>query len=91
MGIYQKICYTTEDIFVKFLTKNQDSLVVKEKVQSYRSKKETAKEQKRLKKKQAAEERQQKVESQKAKEKQEVEKLLKLFVDDSILRTNLMK
>jgi hypothetical protein len=83
MGIYQKICYKTEDIFVKLLTKKQGTVLVKEKVESYRSKKESEKEQKRLKRKQAIEVRQQQIEAQKAKEKQEVINLLKSLVDDS--------
>lgn len=49
MGIYQKICYKTEDLFVKLLTKKQDDVLVKEKVQTYRSNKEAAKEHKRIK------------------------------------------
>ncbi|MBD7965895.1 hypothetical protein [Fictibacillus norfolkensis] len=83
MGIYQRICYKTEDLFVKLLTKNQDNVLVKEKVQTYRSSKEAVKEQKRMKRKHAAEERQQQLEAQKAKEKQEVENLLKSIVIDS--------
>jgi hypothetical protein len=83
MGIYQKICYKTEDLFVKLLTKKQDKVLVKEKVQTYRSNKEAAKEQKRMKRKQAAEERQRQLEAQKAKEKQEVVNLLKSLVNDS--------
>ncbi|WP_144699615.1 hypothetical protein [Fictibacillus phosphorivorans] len=83
MGIYQRICYKTEDLFVKLLTKNQDNVLVKEKVQTYRSSKEAVKEQKRMKRKHAAEERQQQLEAQKAKEKLEVENLLKSLVIDS--------
>ncbi|MBH0166746.1 PH domain-containing protein [Fictibacillus sp. 7GRE50] len=83
MGIYQRICYKAEDLFVKLLTKDQDNVLVKEKVQTYRSSKEAVKEQKRMKRKLAAEERQQQLEVQKAKEKQEIENLLNSLVNDS--------
>jgi hypothetical protein len=40
MGIYRKCCYKVEDLFVKFLSKKQDSDSVKEKVNYYRLEKE---------------------------------------------------
>jgi hypothetical protein len=43
MGIYQKVCYKVEDIFVKIIAKKQDSELVKQKVQDYRTEKEKAK------------------------------------------------
>ncbi|WP_157800986.1 hypothetical protein [Bacillus solitudinis] len=39
MGVYQKLCYKVEDVFVKMLTQNQDKMVVTEKVETYRTKK----------------------------------------------------
>lgn len=41
MGIYQKICYTVENVFVKLLTKNQDPAIVQVKVSDFRTHKET--------------------------------------------------
>ncbi|MFZ3591742.1 hypothetical protein ACOI1C_21620 [Bacillus sp. DJP31] len=40
MGIYRTVCHKVEDLFVKALSKNQDPLVVKEKVTQYRIEKD---------------------------------------------------
>lgn len=40
MGLYQKICYSVEDLFVKLLTRKQDKQEVLEKVNKYRNEKE---------------------------------------------------
>lgn len=40
MGIYRKVCYKVEDLFVKLLSKKQNSASVKEKVNDYRLEKE---------------------------------------------------
>jgi predicted CopG family antitoxin len=40
VGLYQKICYSVEDLFVKLLTRKQDKQEVLEKVNKYRNEKE---------------------------------------------------
>ncbi|CAG9620326.1 hypothetical protein [Sutcliffiella rhizosphaerae] len=47
MGIYKTVCYKVEDVFVKLLSKKQDSELVKEKVSTYRTTKENASSQKK--------------------------------------------
>jgi hypothetical protein len=39
MGFYRNICYKVEDVFVKILTKRQDSAAIEDKVINYRLKK----------------------------------------------------
>lgn len=51
MGIYRTVCHKVEDIFVKVLTKKQDSAVITEKVSQYRSQKEKAIQEKKEKRK----------------------------------------
>lgn len=51
MGIYQTVCHKVEDIFVKVLTKKQDSAIITERVSQYRSQKEKAHQEKKENKK----------------------------------------
>ena len=58
MGIYQVLCHKVEDLFVKALSKKQDPIAIKEKVQHYRSEKEEIRKQRKLENdKRAAEQR----------------------------------
>ncbi|QGH33175.1 hypothetical protein GI584_03600 [Gracilibacillus salitolerans] len=43
MGIYRTACYKVEDVFIKMLTRKQNSDEVREKVEAYRTQKEIKK------------------------------------------------
>lgn len=69
MGIYRKVCYKVEDLFVKMLTKKQEAALVKEKVSQYRLEKERIGLQKKLVRDQKAAEQRQ-AQSQRRQEKE---------------------
>ncbi|CEG31058.1 PH domain-containing protein [Peribacillus simplex] len=81
MGIYQKICYTVEDIFVKILSRKQNSVEVKQKVVTYRSSKEESKLQKKHEQQERNKENQRIAAEKLEKEKQEVLAILSDVVD----------
>jgi hypothetical protein len=54
MGIYRTFSYKVEDLFIKMLSKKQDSGMIKEKVANYRTKSEEARSQKKMNKKNKA-------------------------------------
>jgi hypothetical protein len=54
MGIYRTISYKVEDVFIKMLSKKQDSEMIKEKVATYRLRNEEVRNQKKLNKKSKA-------------------------------------
>lgn len=71
MGFYRTICYKVENLFVKMLSKKQDSTLVKEKVNHYRLEKERIRLQKKLvRDHKAAEQRQSQLQKQEEKESQ---------------------
>ena len=51
MGIYRTISYKVEDVFIKMLSKKQDSKMIKEKVATYRTRNEEVRNQKKINKK----------------------------------------
>ncbi|MGM0924780.1 MAG: hypothetical protein ACQEWW_26955 [Bacillota bacterium] len=55
MSVYRKLCYGVEDLFVKMLTKKQDSSVTSQKVQEFRTSKERNLAQKKQNKREQAE------------------------------------
>ncbi|MGG2027948.1 hypothetical protein AB1282_19805 [Gottfriedia sp. S16(2024)] len=81
MGVYQKICYAVEDIFIKFLTRNSDKEKALINVQTYRkniAEEKTRKKQVHLKRTQ---ERQRAADEKKEQEKQRILSVLSRFVD----------
>lgn len=54
MGIYRTISYKVEDVFIKMLSKKQDSEMIKEKVATYRASSEEVRNQKKISKKNKA-------------------------------------
>jgi hypothetical protein len=54
MGIYRTISYKVEDVFIKLLSKKQDAEMIKEKVATYRTRKEEVRNQRKLNKKSKA-------------------------------------
>ncbi|CAH0170034.1 PH domain-containing protein [Peribacillus simplex] len=81
MGIYQKICYAVEDIFVKFLSRNQNAVEVKQKVVMYRSSKEESMLQKKQEQQGRNKENQRIAAEKLEKDKQEVLAILSVVVD----------
>jgi hypothetical protein len=54
MGIYRTLSYKVEDLFIRLLSKKQESEMIKEKVANYRTKSEAARNQKKINKKSKA-------------------------------------
>ncbi|SDN57806.1 hypothetical protein [Bacillus sp. OK048] len=54
MGLYRTISYKVEDVFIKILSKKQDSKMIKEKVTTYRTRNEEVRNQKKMNKKNKA-------------------------------------
>jgi hypothetical protein len=54
MGIYRTISYKVEDVFIKMLSKKQDTEMIKEKVTTYRARNEEVSNQKKMNKKNKA-------------------------------------
>ncbi|MGP4079995.1 PH domain-containing protein [Pseudalkalibacillus sp. R45] len=76
MGIYQKVCYKVEDVFVNILTKKEDPKLVREKVTSYRTEKEKKK---AIKKAELEEKRAHYKKEQELKEEQEKQEVLAIL------------
>ncbi|PLT33918.1 PH domain-containing protein [Bacillus sp. V5-8f] len=81
MGIYQKICYSVEDIFVKVLSRKQNPNEVKHKVATYRTSKEELKVKKKYEQHEKVKENQRITTKKQAQEKQEVLEILSQVVD----------
>ncbi|WP_026693901.1 PH domain-containing protein [Peribacillus kribbensis] len=81
MGVYQKVCFAVEDIFVRILSGKQDRESVKNKVRTYRGNKAAYKIQKKQDRHSRVQERNQAVEAQKEQEKQRVLAMLSHVVD----------
>jgi hypothetical protein len=54
MSIYRTFSYKVEDVFIKLLSKKQDSEMIKEKVATYRIRNEEVRNQKKINKKSKA-------------------------------------
>lgn len=87
MGIYQIISYKVEDLFVKMLSKNQDPLVIKEKVNNYRIEKEQVRQQRKIEsnkriavKKQIQEQKREEQESKRRKQAEQERKDIELLI-----------
>ncbi|WP_347552932.1 PH domain-containing protein (plasmid) [Pseudalkalibacillus hwajinpoensis] len=72
MGVYRTVCYKVEDVFVRVLSRKQDSETITMKVMDYRGSKEAQKARKKEKAQQRAAVAQQQKERKKEQEHQEV-------------------
>ncbi|MFB6468745.1 PH domain-containing protein [Cytobacillus sp. Hz8] len=81
MGVYQKICYVVEDMFVKIIAKNQNNDDVQEKVRVYRERVEEYKSRKKKEQLERIQEKKRVAEQKREEEKKRVLKTLAHVVD----------